>query len=95
MNQSSGSSKIELDARLLNSLLAIFVNKPGGLQLQVSEQGQLQGQQGDLKVALDPVTLAQNLRLHLQNGSLGPFVVQVQQVQLNAQGLSLSFQLQQ
>jgi topoisomerase IA-like protein len=89
-----GSSKIELDTRLLNSLLAIFVNKPGGLQVQVAEQGHLHVQQGDLQVGVDPFTLAQGLRVQLRNGNLGPFFVQLNQLQLGAQGLTLSLQLQ-
>ena len=89
-----GSSKIELDNRLLNSLLAIFVNKPGGLQVQVAEQGNLQVQQGDLQVGVDPFTLAQSLRVQLRNGNLGPFIVQLNQLQLGPQGLTISLNLQ-
>ncbi|MBT9583777.1 hypothetical protein IV102_10540 [bacterium] len=89
-----GSSKIELDNRLLNSLLAIFVNKPGGLQVQIAEQGNLQVQQGDLQVGVDPFTLAQSLRVQLRNGNLGPFVVQLNQLQLGPQGLTISLNLQ-
>ena len=89
-----GSSKIELDTRLLNSLLTVFVNKPGGLQVQVAEGGDLKIQQGDLQIGVDPCTLAQGLRVHLRNGNLGPFIVQLNQVQLGAQGLTVSLQLQ-
>lgn len=89
-----GSSKIELDNRLLNSLLAIFVNKPGGLQVQIAEQGNLQVQQGDLQVGVDPFTLAQSLRVQLRNGNLGPFTVQLNQLQLGPQGLTISLNLQ-
>ena len=89
-----GSSKIELDNRLLNSLLAIFVNKPGGLQVQIAEQGNLQVQQGDLQVGVDPFTLAQSLRVQLRNGNLGPFIVQLNQLQLGPQGLTISLNLQ-
>lgn len=89
-----GSSKIELDARLLNSLLSVFVNQPGGLQVQLDPQGQLQVQQGDLKVALEAVTLSQVLRLQLSKGQLGPFQLQVNQLQLGPQGVSVALQLQ-
>ncbi len=89
-----GSSKIELDTKLLNSLLAIFVNKPGGLQVQVADQGNLQVQQGDLNVGVEPFNIAQALRVHLRNGNLGPFTVQLNQLQLGAQGLTISLNLQ-
>jgi len=88
-----GSSKIELDTRLINSLLDIFVNKPG-LKVQLADQGQLQLQQGDLQVGLDPFNLAQSLKIQLRNGDLGPFTLQLQQLQLGAQGLTLSLNLQ-
>ena len=39
-----GTSKIELDAKLINSLLSVFVNQPNGLQVQLDGQGQLQVQ---------------------------------------------------
>lgn len=89
-----GSSKIELDTKLLNSLLAIFVNKPGGLQVQVADQGNLQVQQGDLNVGVEPFNISQALRVHLRNGSLGPFTVQLNQLQLGSQGLTISLNLQ-
>ncbi|MBX3166856.1 MAG: hypothetical protein KF760_05565 [Candidatus Eremiobacteraeota bacterium] len=90
---SAGTSKIELDSKLLNSLLSIFVNKPGGLQVHLSEQGNLQVQQGDLQVGVDPFLISQALKVHLRNGSLGPFTVQLNQLQMGSQGLTLSLQL--
>lgn len=96
MNQSSGpsgTSKIELDTRLLNSLLSIFVNQPGGLQMQV-DQGNLQVQQGEMNVSVEPFQLNQGVRFQLRNGNLGPFTVQLSQLQLGPQGLSISLQLQ-
>jgi hypothetical protein len=88
----SGNSKIELDTQLLNSLLAMFVNKPG-MQVQVDQTG-LRVQQGPLSVGLEPFNIQQGLRFQLRNGNLGPFAVQVSQIQLGAQGLTVSLQLQ-
>lgn len=88
-----GTSRIELDARLLNSLLSVFVNRPGGLQVSL-EQGQLQAQQGSLSVAVEPFNLGQALKVHLRNGNLGPFAIQLSQVQLGANGLTIALQLQ-
>mgnify|MGYP001430119961 CR=1 FL=1 len=88
-----GTSRIELDARLLNSLFSMFVNKPGGPHLQL-EQGQLQVQMGPNQVVVDPVNLAQALRFHLRTPNAPPLSVQVTQVQLGGQGLSISLQLQ-
>lgn len=88
-----GSSKIELDSRLINSLLDIFVNKPG-LKVQLAEQGHLQVHQGDLQVDLEPFNLAQSLKIQLRNRNLGPFTLQLQQLQVGAQGLTLSLNLQ-
>lgn len=92
-NGVGGSSKIELDSRLLNSLLSVFVNKPGGMQVQVAE-GHLQVQQGELNVGVEPFQLNQGIRLQLRNGNMGPFNVQVSQLQLGPQGLTISIQLQ-
>ena len=88
-----GNSRIELDARLLNSLLSMFVNKPGGPQVQL-EQGQLQVQMGPNQIVVDSVNLSQALRLHLRAPNTPALSVQVTQVQLGAQGLSISLQLQ-
>jgi hypothetical protein len=88
-----GSSKIELDSRLLNSLLSVFVNKPGGMQVQV-DQGHLQVQQGELNVGVEPFQLNQGIKVQLRNGNMGPFNVQVSQLQLGPQGLTISIQLQ-
>lgn len=92
-NTSAGTSKIELDSKLLNSLLSIFVNKPGGLQVQLGESGNLQVQQGDLQVGVNPFLISQALKVHLRNGNLGPFTVQLNQLQMSAQGLTLSLNL--
>lgn len=92
-NGVGGSSKIELDSRLLNSLLSVFVNKPGGMQVQV-DQGHLQVQQGELNVGVEPFQLNQGIRFQLRNGNMGPFNVQVSQLQLGPQGLTISIQLQ-
>lgn len=88
-----GTSKIELDTRLLNSLLSMFVNQPGGLQMQI-DQGNLQVQQGELNLAVEPFQLNQGVRFHLRNGNFGPFTVQLSQLQLGPQGLTVSLQLQ-
>lgn len=88
-----GSSKIELDSKLLNSLFSVFVNKPGGLQVQI-DQGHLQVQQGEMNVGVEPFQLNQGIRFQLRNGNMGPFNVQVSQLQLSPQGLTISIQLQ-
>ena len=92
-SSSAGTSKIELDSKLLNSLLSIFVNKPGGLQVQLGDQGNLQVHQGDLQVGVDPFLISQALKVHLRNGNLGPFTVQLNQLQMGPQGLTLSLNL--
>ncbi len=88
-----GSSKIEIDLKLLNSLLEIFVNKPGEPHFQVNGQGSLQVQQGDLKIGLDPLQVNQSFSMSLNKGNMKPFQIHLQQIQLDAQGLKVSLQL--
>jgi len=82
-----------MDARLLNSLLAAFVNKPNGLQVKL-EGGQLQLQQDGNGLALDPIQLNQVLRLTLKPQNVAPIAVQVTQLHLGAQGLTVSLSLE-
>lgn len=88
-----GNSKIEIDLKLLNSLLEIFVNKPGEPHYQVNGEGGLQVQLGDVKIGLEPFQVNQVFPLQFNKGNLKPCLVHLQQVQLDAQGLKVSLQL--
>ena len=89
----AGRSRIELDPQLINSLLAVFVNRPGQTQVELTN-GFLRIQQGSLNVTVDPIKLNEAIKLQLTNGSLGPFRVQVDQLQLGQSGLEIELRLQ-
>jgi hypothetical protein len=87
-----GRSRVELDPQLINSLLAVFVNRPDGTQMELSE-GRLRIRQGTLNVVLEPVQIKDALRFQLSNGPLGPFRIQVDQLQLGQRGLEIELKL--
>lgn len=89
----AGRSRIELDSQLINSLLAMFVNKPGQTQVELKD-GSLRVQQGTLNVTLDPIQLNEAIKLQLTNGSMGPFRIQIDQLQLGQNGLEIELKLQ-
>lgn len=84
-------SKIELDAQLLNTLLAM-ASKPGGPQLRL-EAGQVRVQVGEHSVALNPIRLHQVAQVMLSAGALGKLNLSVDLVHLGEQGLEVQLRL--
>ena len=88
----TGKSRVELDPQLINSLLAVFVNRPGGTQVELSN-GFLRIHQGATDVTVDPIQLKETLRFQVSSGPLGPFRVQIDQLQLGPRGLEIELKL--
>ena len=86
-----GGSSIQLEAQLVNSLLNVFVNRPG-LQVELRE-GYLGVRQGALDLRLDPVEIKNAARFRLAGGTAAPLTVSIDGLELGANGLDLRLRL--
>ena len=85
-------SRIELEPALINTLLAMYANKPDGPQLRL-EDGHLKVAVNGHAIDVNPIGLKQVAQVVLKTGQLGDLDLSVENLNLDQSGLQLQLRL--
>lgn len=85
-------SRLELDPGLVNTLLALYANKPDGPQLHL-EDGRLKVLLGEHTIDVNPIGLEQVAQVMLKAGALGDLSLSVEHLNLDQNGLQVQLRL--
>ena len=85
-------SRIELEPALINTLLAMYANKPGGPQMRL-EDGRLKVAMAGHSVDVSPIQLDQVAQVVLKTGQLGDLSLSVETLNLDQNGLQVQLRL--
>lgn len=85
-------SRVELEPALLNTLLALYANKPDGPQLWL-EDGHLKVMVSGHAIDVNPIGLEQVAQVMLKAGQLGDLKLAVENLNLDQNGLQLQLRL--